>query len=159
MIALYKGKSWLSRAIQWQTRSPYSHAAWLLKDGSVIEAWQHGGVAHNSSLSSVHTPGTTVDIYFVGGLADDLSEAWLRGQIGTAYDWHSVFRFLSRRNEDAADRAKWFCSELVYCALLAGGVKALANTEPWEVSPGLLARSPLLEYIGTMTTQTESLPQ
>lgn len=39
-IALYQGKSAISRLIRWQTRSQYSHAAFLLDDGSVIEAWQ-----------------------------------------------------------------------------------------------------------------------
>jgi hypothetical protein len=39
-IALYQGKSLISRAIRWQTRSQYSHAAFLLDDGSLIEAWQ-----------------------------------------------------------------------------------------------------------------------
>src|SRR5579871_2617400 len=39
-IALYQGKSLISLLIRWQTRSQYSHAAFLLDDGSVIEAWQ-----------------------------------------------------------------------------------------------------------------------
>src|SRR5215469_1941664 len=39
-IALYQGKSLISLLIRWQTRSRYSHAAFLLDDGSVIEAWQ-----------------------------------------------------------------------------------------------------------------------
>src|SRR5579871_6249457 len=39
-IALYQGKSPISLLIRWQTRSRYSHAAFLLDDGSVIEAWQ-----------------------------------------------------------------------------------------------------------------------
>lgn len=38
-IALYQGKSFISRLIRWQTRSRYSHAAFLLDNGNVIEAW------------------------------------------------------------------------------------------------------------------------
>jgi len=38
MIALYRGKSWVSWAIRKQTRGPYSHAAWLCSDGSVYES-------------------------------------------------------------------------------------------------------------------------
>ena len=35
-IALYKGKSAVSRAIRWVTRSPYSHAAFVF-DASAAE--------------------------------------------------------------------------------------------------------------------------
>ena len=47
-IALVRGTGWMSRLIQWQTRSEYSHAALVVPDVGngllVVEAWQKSGV-------------------------------------------------------------------------------------------------------------------
>ena len=139
-ILLFRGRGPVSALIRWQTRSQYSHAALLLQDGSVIEAWQGGGVRRKWLRDWVG-----VDILSVPGMTDEQwhqAIAFARAQIGLRYDWRGVFRFVSRRRAPGDDR--WFCSELVYAACRSAGVDLLRDTDPAEVSPGMLARSPLL---------------
>jgi uncharacterized protein YycO len=147
LIALHKGKSVVSRLIRWQTRSEYSHASLLLEDGCVIESREGsfrtgpGGVRKLSSMPA----NETVDLFRVEAPVDwPTMLTWLNGQIGKPYDWTMVARFISRRQASRKESGKWFCSELVFAALQKGGVNLLARCEPWEVSPGLLAKSPLL---------------
>jgi len=43
-IALYRGNSFIGKAIRWQTRGIYSHASIVLPEGDVIEAKEFCGV-------------------------------------------------------------------------------------------------------------------
>jgi len=154
-ILLYRGKSLISKAIQWQTRSPYSHAAIALDDGyigstPVYEAWHIGGVAKNPNPFAVHTPGTPIDAFVVEGVNLDLDamRRWADAQVGKGYDFVSVFRFVTRRQ--APHNSKWFCSELVEAICRAGNGNApvLLRGEPSLMSPRDLSMSPRLRYIG-----------
>ena len=140
VILGYEGKSLVSRAIRWQTRFPVSHVAFGLDDGSVIEAWHRGGVKHNASISTVHTPGTVVRVYDFKGPKSDILEMAL-GFIGMEYDFSAVARFLSRRS--VAENGKWFCSELVAHCCASHGVK-LQALDPQYLSPRDVCMSPLL---------------
>jgi uncharacterized protein YycO len=145
MIALYHGHGLMSRLIRWRTWSKVSHAAWLLADGSVIEAWTSGGVRHVASLSTRHHPGTTVRIYRVPGLHSETVEKLLTSQLGKKYDWLGILGFVFRRRTQNQDR--FFCSELIYWACRMAGLELLREVEPWQVSPGELATSPFLEFV------------
>lgn len=152
-VALYRGVSPLSRAIRWQTRGEYSHAAIVLPCGSVIEAWP-GGVQENPCLGKAHTPGTRVDLFDVPGLTGAMVhevERFLRSEIGCGYDYLGVLRFVSRRR--GAHDEKWFCSELVFEALRRVGIYLLARVEAWRVSPTDLGMSPLLLPAGSGVTE------
>lgn len=151
MIALYKGKSFISRLIRWFTWSEYSHAAWVCRDGSVFEAWS-GGVRHAASLAEAHDAGTPVDL-FVLDLTDDQrrdAEAFLLAQVGMKYDWLGLCGFLTRRAMDEHDA--WFCSELVTAGLNAAGVYPLLRVPACKVPPCLLALSPLLRLRESLVT-------
>lgn len=145
MILLYRGISWVSRVIQWQTRTPYSHAAWMMRDGTVIEAWHVGGVRHNANPFLCHTSGTTVDVYdFKQPLSTaehDRIESFLLSHCGRSYDFLGVFRFLTRDNcEPSNGKLKWFCSELVAEACADAG-RRLLRAPSHQLSPGHLAWS------------------
>ena len=166
-IALYQGKSLLSRLIRWQTRSVYSHTAFLLDDGSVIEAWTpccrevqpfwtaSWDQRKLSALSRQHTPGTRVDIFnFVCPLTRDENqrlEYLARRDVGTPYDYRSILRFLTRQRSSQA-RRRLFCSEQVFARCEQIGRALLERTEAWRVPPDWLARSPLLYLEETITT-------
>ena len=146
-IGLHGGKSLISALIRWQTRSPYSHASITGEDGRVIEAREGRGVISSARL--VPAKGETVELFRVDGLtAAQRQTIWdfAVDQIGKRYDYTMVARFLSRRQESRKSRGRWFCSELVFAAFAQGGVNLLERTQPWEVSPGMLARSPLLRF-------------
>ncbi|HBA86323.1 MAG TPA: hypothetical protein DCZ95_19760 [Verrucomicrobia bacterium] len=143
MIALYKGKSTLSRAIRWRTWSEYSHAAWVLDDGSVIEAWK-GGVRHVRNMATQHTPGTDVDLFT---LNLTVAQKWaiqdfLIRQVGKPYDYGAILGFMTRAKSENSE--KWFCSELIFAACQSAGVELLKRIPAWKVSPGLLSVSACL---------------
>jgi uncharacterized protein YycO len=176
-IALYKGKSLTSRAIRFLTRSNYSHAAFLFDEdtehvahiadrqghikrihryarGSVIEAWEPGGVRNTASLRSGHDRGVTVDIFaFHEPLIKEEERAllfMLNDEIGWPYDFTNVLRFVTKRPGNI--EKSWFCSELVFAMLKRIGRLLLTNTEPWEVPPDWIARSPKIYLEQTVTT-------
>lgn len=116
----------------------------MLRQGSVVESREGIGVRWLSSLQPAK--GESIDLYAVDLTLDQANEfeRFLFAQLGKRYDWSSVLRFLSRRQASRRSREVWFCSELVFAAFQHVGIDLLARTEPWEVSPGLLARSPVI---------------
>jgi uncharacterized protein YycO len=153
-ISLHRGTALVSRLIRWQTRSEYSHAGIVLPDQSFIEAREGKGVRQFPRLTA--NPGETIDLFEVD-VTETQSEdiTWfLIQQLGKPYDWTMVARFITRRDETRASSGKWFCSELVFAAFQQAGVDLLRGTEPWEVSPGLLARSTLLRRARLNITNT-----
>lgn len=141
-VALFRGRGILSALIRWQTWSNYSHAALVLPDGSIVEAWHRGPGVRKKQLTDMKG----VDIFSVKGLTAEqskIAKGFALDQIGQKYDYFGVLRFLNRRK--VSDNGKWFCSELVYAAFKEAGVHLLSkDTDPSRVSPGLLSRSPLL---------------
>lgn len=153
LIALHKGRGVISRLIGWQTRSAYTHASlifdtvWVGKY-EVIEAREFKGVI--TSQGPLAWLPTNVEVFRVEGLTreqESAARAFARAQIGKPYDYTMVARFVSRRQEARKSSGKWFCSELVFAAVQKAGVNLLGKTEPWEVSPALLSKSPLLKQI------------
>lgn len=138
-ILLFRGRGIISAMIRWQTRSEYSHAAFFLPCGRIIESWQGSGV-RIKTLDDWHG----VESFGVHGMTNEQWEqaiSFAREQIGKKYDYRGVCRFVSRRKVPADDR--WFCSELVAKALEVAGIKLFRNLDSTEISPGMIARSPL----------------
>lgn len=142
-ILLYRGRGLLNALIRWQTRGAFAHAAiWV--DGTVYESKQWKGVLKRKSTPEDDIAAQRFEVAHLTGNDTAVAEmvAWLEKHVGKPYDYLSVLRFLSRRQESCASRGKWFCSELVFAALQKAGVQILRRTQPWEVSPQLLCRSP-----------------
>lgn len=149
-VWLYKGSGFVGKLIQWQTRSPYSHAAVafdVTADGTATDAWiLDAREGKGVKLRQAVAEDLMADRFSVDMTAQQETDVleFLRRQVGKDYDYTMVARFISRRQESRKSRGKWFCSELVFAAFQHAGVDLLARCEPWEVSPGLLSRSPLL---------------
>lgn len=154
MIAIYQGRSLLSRYIRWRTWSDYSHAAYVFPDWSVVEAWRKG-VTHSPNVLSYHHPETVVHLYMVDMTADQLwlVQDFLLSQVGKGYDWSGLFGFTVRAPFQSPER--WFCSELIFAAFLHAGIKLLANVDSWMVTPGMLATSPRLTFYGPYFREAE----
>jgi uncharacterized protein YycO len=154
VIALYKGRSALSRIIEFRTWSPYSHAAWVDEDlGQVIETWE-GGVGVSKTLGERHAKGTRVDLFSVTGETREARVAirtWLMNQVGKPYDYWALLGFLAR-SKSMESQAKWFCSELVFQAYASCGIELLARVPAAKVDPGLPSYSPLLIYTASDVT-------
>lgn len=139
-VLLYKGSGVIGSLIRWQTRGKYAHAALQVGHDEIIESMQGHGV-RSRHADDLHD----ADAYLVPGCTP---EKWMaviafaRAQIGKPYDYLSVFRFLDRAPGDGRD--SWFCSELVFAALMAGDVRLLERVDAWAVSPSMLSMSPLI---------------
>jgi uncharacterized protein YycO len=145
IVALHRSAGWIGRLIRWQTRSDYSHASILFYGLGVIESREFHGVRRLPALEA--GPGEVIDTFSVTltpTQAAEIRDFALR-QVGKPYDYTMVARFITRRQESRSTSGKWFCSELVFAAFQKAGVSLLRDTQPWEVSPGLLAKSPLLQ--------------
>lgn len=144
IIGLHRGTSVIGKLIRWQTRGDYSHASLILPDGLFVEAREFIGVRALAKMEAAK--GEAVDLFTVEATPAQIEAiaAFAREQLGKAYDYTMVARFVSRRQASRSSSGKWFCSELVYAALKQAGIELFRATEPWEVSPGMLARSPLL---------------
>ena len=142
-ILCYRGRSLISKAIQLQTRSPYSHIAVEVSPFRVYEAWHVGGVRRLSSAMQGHTPGTEIDRYSVeGDYNEDQVREYLNSQLGKGYDFWAVARFVSRRRSPDNDN-RLFCSEYALNAFAAGGLPLLHGRSS-ELSPRDVALSPYL---------------
>lgn len=154
-------------AREWKAQHELTHQ--LL----TIEAREFRGVRLTAGI--VTTPETNVDLFEVCpakclspvGPVPDCSAAashhqgeafrkvwqWAKGELSKEYDYTMVARFISRRQASRTESDKWFCSELVFAALRKAGIELLRDVEPWAVSPGLLAKSPLLKFVKTIGPQ------
>ncbi|HRQ87224.1 MAG TPA: hypothetical protein PLA50_00380 [Bacteroidia bacterium] len=139
-VLLFRGRGAISAAIRWQTRSEYSHAALMMPGGKIIESWQGAGVR-----TKMPTDWDGIDFFGVFGMDED---EWRQAfdfalaQVGQGYDYRGVLRFVSRR--ETPENGRWFCSELVFAAIQHAGVDLLSRVPAANVSPGMLALSPLL---------------
>ena len=161
MIGLYQGKSITSWSIRWFTWSRYSHASWILSDGSVIEAWHRGGVRHVRNWNMRHRQGTRINVYDIPAMTPEQRlqvETFLRSEVGKKYYFWGILRFFSRRRnrrrvDDPSGVRRWFCSELVFEACRQAGIVLLANVSAHQVSPAMLARSPKLTFTRQLITE------
>ncbi len=147
-VCLHSAPGVIGTIIRWQQRGAWSHASLYFPGRGVIEAREFCGVRALPALAP--KPAEVIARYTVRGLTPELEErvfAFAQAQLGKPYDYTMVARFLTRRQADRKEAGRWFCSELAFAALKHAGIDLFAATEPWEVSPGLLARSPLLSPV------------
>lgn len=150
-ILLFHGRGIISWLIRFQTRGDYSHAAVMLRDGRIIEAWQGSGkhLWLNNGVRELPGPkyGTQgIDVFDIQGITEEQEARmhdWFLAQVGKKYDFLGVIRFVTR--EKRGDVKKFFCSELVFEGCLQAKIELMARTKSWEVPPDWLKRSTLLK--------------
>lgn len=173
----YKGTSKLSLAIRLLTYSEYSHIALqfteelevefrnkivIIPAGTVFEAWA-GGVRMAATASENHKERTRVDAFQLIQPLSRLKEKqvarFLLGNVGKAYDYLNVIRFLPivrlivpRPASMFHNRNHVFCSELALEAFATVNRPLLVRCNNWEVPPRDPPRSPLLRPVGSFTT-------
>lgn len=138
-ILLFRGRGIISRLIRWQTRGEFSHVAIRVGKDECIEAWPGAGVRLKRITD---WSGIRVFVPIVPQRAKIIAVSYAAQQIGKQYDFLGVLRFVSRRRRDNPGR--WFCSELVFASFQHANWELLARSEPWEISPAGLSRSPML---------------
>lgn len=143
-IHFYSGKGFLSRLIRWQTRSKFSHTSISIDK----RFWESNppkvSTCDLSYAMKKRKPSLTTEINIKDIEAMEMVK-WLDGQVGKKYDFTMVIRFVTRQQEARKSKGKFFCSELIGAAFKHIGVDLFRETDPWEISPGFLSRSPLLK--------------
>jgi len=144
VIVLHRGNGLISRAIMWQTRGRYSHASVIFPDGWHFEAREGKGVQWHKKFEP--NKGDVCEFFQIPITEAQLERmiAFANRERGAKYDWRSVFAFLTRTTPSSSHADKWFCSEIVVALLADAGIRLFRATEPWEVDPDMLARSPVL---------------
>ena len=143
LIRAYRGRGLLCWFIRWQTRSPYSHVA--LQFGSIAYEsypWKKPGKPRGLIEFDMTDADYAADAFGIE-VPEHVyvsMERWAESHVGDRYDWLAIFRFISRRRYTSND--KWICSEWIFKDFLDHCIRLLNETEEWEVSPGLLVRSP-----------------
>lgn len=139
----------MSALIRWQTWSKWSHAAFMLADGRVVEAWgQPFPFGKVDVLPGLKRGIEGVEFFDLYPALSEPQERQLQknllelAAVRTPYDYLGVLRFLPRWKSES-NRSR-FCSELVLGELRKVGYSLLKRIEPEETSPHHIGISPCL---------------
>jgi hypothetical protein len=131
-LALYKGRTRLfDRAVQWWTRSPYSHCELVFStDNRGVSvcgssSYLDGGVR----IKHMALDPAKWDLLELPGLSDAQVRHWFVVHDGQRYDLIGLFGFVLPFVRESQTR--WFCSEACAAAIGLG--------DAWRYSPGALA--------------------
>jgi uncharacterized protein YycO len=130
------------------TRSDWNHVDLLFSDGTLIGATSAGvqklTLEKRIYNSSYRTYAYRIDEVEVKD--EQKVYEFAMAQLGKTYDYTAVFAFLLPWRANWNANRRWFCSELVAAAIVAGGT-TIARMDMHRVTPGFLDTSPLLKTI------------
>lgn len=108
--------SWVIRFATW---SDWSHCGVISASGDVIHSTWPSGV-HRTPLHEWLRKYPANEVLDVPLKDEKAAMSWLELQIGKPYDLSGLIAFGTHRDWQEED--KWFCSELVGAAFVAGGL-------------------------------------
>ena len=163
-VLMYRGRSLASRVIRFATGSPYSHAgiaAWWHDRLMVIEAVGKGVVVTPLSTNVTGYHGNVEWFTAAIEIDDGTRERMLRfaqAELGKDYGrWEAILlgiRLLFKRGIDARDRLRrdrrLFCSHYVAQIYNVAGCDLQRGVSDRFMSPGDIARSPLLRRVAVL---------
>jgi hypothetical protein len=172
LIALYRASTIWGAAIAWGTRSDYCHAGLVsVADGVIIESVEGRGVRETTITEAASRNPGLIDIYRVAGVYDPQEAiAAMRSLTGMKYGWKNLLAtavrhmpliqiaariagvrlFPSGLEDSQGLLGAPNCSAAVAFAVQHGGVDLVRRLSVWAVTPGDIARSPLVDYCCTL---------
>ena len=132
LLAFKRGKSAISRAIEYGTHSPYSHVELIFADNKAFSA----RAERKPAVAIIDfTPGDDEwDIERVEGANETAARTWAEKHCGEAYNWADIEHFVIPAI--VPGDGKLICSASCVAALKAGGIFDFAT--PCDISPGAL---------------------
>jgi hypothetical protein len=163
-VLMYRGRSLASRLIRLVTGSPYSHAgiaAWWNDRLMVMEAVGRGVVVTPLSANVAGYHGSVEWFTSVVEIDAGTRERMVRfaqEELGKEYGrWNAIalgLRLLFKKGVEARDTLRraqrLFCSHYVAQIYNAGGVDLQRGVSDRFMSPGDIARSPVLQRVGAL---------
>lgn len=163
-ILLYRGRGFVSRLIQWGTKSPYSHVA-VVVDPEIFLAVE-SNTGHQSGVRAIDLrklPAEELDVFRIRSEFSFDPEkviSFLVAHLGAGFDytgvaWLGILKAvglltgLTYRPYNRFQKEKdYFCSELCYEAFQAAGLDIVPEVgEAETTSPADLARSQRLQPV------------
>lgn len=170
-VIMYTGKKIFARLISWLTRSPYSHAGiavWWNERLMVMEAVMRGVTIAPLSRNIRQHHGNLEWFTCKREISDEdrlRMVIFAQEELGKDYArWKAVLfglKILLNRNLSRKDRLrmenKLFCSQYVAQIYNSVGLDLKENREDRFMSPGDIARSPLMEKRGEFKIKNGSI--
>lgn len=129
-----------SRAIRWATGGDFSHVDLVLPDG-LLGARAKGGVQLRPFDYKTFTSKVRVscEVPF-----ESAALAFAKSQIGKPYNFGAIRdMLLHRQRQFTFSPPSWYCDELIYGIVSAGGVQLLNTSNPLGLTPWEVYLSPL----------------
>ena len=170
-VIMYTGKKIFARLISWLTRSPYSHAGiavWWNERLMVMEAVMRGVTIAPLSRNICQHHGNVEWFTSKQEISDEdrlRMVIFAQEELGKSYArWKAVLfglKILLNRNLNRKDQLrmenKLFCSQYVAQIYNSIGLDLKKNREDRFMSPGDIARSPLMEKRGEFKIKNGSI--
>lgn len=136
-VAFYRGKgNWANKLIRWWTRSEYSHVELFFADKNI--SWSSSGRDKGVRFKKIIFAHDKWDMITIPctAEAEDKIYKWCEEitKKNHGYAWKDIFAFVLSPLEN--DKARFFCSEAVLDALIAGRLFRGINSA--KVYPGML---------------------
>jgi len=170
-VIMYEGKSMVPKLVSWFTRSPYSHAGiavWWNERLMVMEATMRGVRVMPLSRNIFKHKGKVEWFTSKQEISDEdrlRMVIFAQEELGKSFArWKAVLfglKILLNRNLSRQDQLrmenKLFCSQYVAQIYNSIGLDLKKNREDRFMSPGDIARSPLMEKRGEFKIKNNSI--
>jgi len=170
-VIMYEGKSMVPKLVSWFTRSPYSHAGiavWWNERLMVMEATMRGVMVMPLSRNIFKHKGKVEWFTSKQEISDEdrlRMVIFAQEELGKSFArWKAVLfglKILLNRNLSKKDQLrmenKLFCSQYVAQIYNSIGLDLKKNREDRFMSPGDIARSPLMEKRGEFRIKNDSI--
>ena len=170
-VIMYEGKSMVPKLVSWFTRSPYSHAGiavWWNERLMVMEATMRGVMVMPLSRSILRHKGKVEWFISKQEISDEdrfRMVIFAQEEFGKSFArWKAVLfglKILLNRNLSKKDQLrmenKLFCSQYVAQIYNSIGLDLKKNREDRFMSPGDIAKSPLMEKRGEFKIKSGSI--
>ena len=170
-VIMYEGKSIVPKLVGWFTRSPYSHAGiavWWNERLMVMEAKMRGVMVMPLSRNIFRHKGKVKWFTSKQEISDEdrlRMVIFAQEELGKRFAaWKAIllgWKVLSKRDLGERDRLrrenKLFCSQYVARVYNSVGLDLKKNREDRFMSPGDIAKSPLMEKRGEFKIKKSSI--
>ena len=155
IFGLSRSPGFISHAIRLFSWGSWSHA-FLVIDGMVYESREFVGV-HCVPYAAAVAGTSAVQLFRVPSTPeqDQTIMAFACAHLGKAYDYRGIIGFISHREEAPHEYdARVFCSDYVFEAAYAAGIKFYRDRRGYQITPSMLEWSEIAEPLDSSAQES-----